>query len=264
MRSLGLPELLVIAGLVLLLLGGSRISRLFGWFGRRTKSTVDQVRWIYTSLGGSEEQEIEAEGRVGSDLVEKFLRQMPPDPDQELQALVRWIGGRLAETPEANKRHFTFQVVTAPVANAFALPGGHVFVTRALADLCADGEGEMAFLLGHEMGHVICRHMAEKKVVDTLLGAVRSGRVLGDLLGKGYSREQEREADWKAVDLARESGFPPEASLRVMRKLGELGATTSEFEQYFSTHPSTDERLDYLRERLDQPLTLDPSGTKDG
>jgi len=254
---------LVIAGLALLLLGGSRISRLFGWAGRRAKSTVDQVRWVYTSLGGSEEQEIEAEERVGGELAEKLLQQMPPDPDEQVQALVRRIGGRLAQTPEASKRQFTFQVVTAPVANAFALPGGHVFVTRALADLCAGDEGEMAFLLGHEMGHVVCRHMAEKQVVDTLLGAVRAGRVAGDLLGKGYSREQEREADWKAVDLARESGFEPEASLRVMRKLGSLGPNMSEFEQYFSTHPSTDERLEYLRERLGRQLRDGRSDAKD-
>ncbi|MCP5117395.1 MAG: M48 family metalloprotease, partial [bacterium] len=172
MRSLGLAEIVVIAGLVLLFMGGSRISKLFGWVGQRAKSAADQARWVYESLGGSEEEEIKAEEKVGAELAESFLAQMPPDADERIQDLVRRVGRRLKETGEAQPRQFTFQVVIGPVANAYAIPGGHIFVSRTLADLCAGDEDETAFLLAHEMGHILCRHMAERKVVETVLGAV--------------------------------------------------------------------------------------------
>ncbi|MCP5113298.1 MAG: M48 family metalloprotease [bacterium] len=250
MRSLGPAEIVVIAVLVLLFLGGSRISRLFGWLGTRVKSTADQARWVYESLGGSEDEEIQAEQRVGDEAAEKFLAQTPADPDQRVQAFVQRVGDKLARVPGAGNRRFSFHVVLAGTANAYALPGGHVFVTSLLADLCAGDEDETAFLLGHEMGHVLCRQMAERKVVNTVLGAVRTGKLAADLMGAGYSREQEREADWKAVDLAREAGFEAAASLRFMRKLGSITPEATEFAQYFSTHPATSERLEYIQERV--------------
>lgn len=250
MRSLGLPELLVILGLLALLMGGARISGLFGWLGRRVRTAVNQVKWIYQSFGGTEDEEIRAEEKVGADLAARLRAQMPPDPDENVQRLVSGTGARLADTREAKKRRFVFQVVEGPMANAFALPGGYIFVTRKLADLCAGDQDETAFLLAHEMGHVLCRHLAQQKVMDTLLSAVRAGRLASELLGKGYSRQQEREADSKAVELATEAGFEGEAALRVLRKLGQVTTEAGEFAQYFSTHPSTEERLEYVEEHL--------------
>jgi predicted Zn-dependent protease len=250
MRSLGLPELLVILGLLALLLGGAPISRLFGWLGRRVKGTVNQVKWVYQSLGGTDEEEIRAEEEVGAELAEGFLAQMPLDPDGDVQGLVGRVGGRLAETREAKKRRFVFQVVEGPVANAWVLPGGHVFVTRRLVDLCGGDEDETAFLLAHEMGHLVCRHQAEQKMMNALLSMVRAGQVVSELLGKGYSREQEREADLKAVELAGEAEFYQGAALRVLRKLGGVAPEAGEFAQYFSTHPNTEERLEYVEKHL--------------
>jgi predicted Zn-dependent protease len=250
MRTLGLPELLIILGLLALLMGGARISKLFEWLGRRVRTTANQVKWMYESLGGTDEEEFRAEGEVGAEMAEKFLAQMPPDPDEEAQGLVSEVGARLAQAGEAKKRSFRFQVVQGPAANAYALPGGYVFVTRRLMRLCDGDADETAFLLAHEMGHVISRHMAERNLVGTLLGALRAGQLAGELLGKGYSREQEREADLKAVDLATEAGFDGQAALRVLRKLSAVTPDASEFAQYFSTHPSTEERLGYVNEHL--------------
>jgi predicted Zn-dependent protease len=248
MRTLGLPELLIILGLLALLMGGARISRLFDWLGRRVRNTANQVKWMYQSLGGTEEQEIQAEKDVGAELASRFLAQTPRDPDENVQDLINRVGARLAQTPQAGQRRFVFQVVQSPVANAYALPGGYVFITRSLVRLCDGDLDEAAFLLAHEMGHVLSRHMAERNVVDTLLGALRAGQVIGDLLGKGYSREQEREADLKAVELATKAGFDGQAALRVLRKLSAETPETGEFAQYFSTHPSTQERLEYVTE----------------
>lgn len=252
MRSLGLPELLIIAGIIALLVGGARLPRLFDLAGRRLRSTLDQIKWIYESVGGTEEDEVRAEERVGAELAREFLAQMPPDPDEALQERVAAIGKRLADTAAEGKREFRFRVVQGPVANAYALPGGNVFVTRSMVDACGGSEGEMAVLLAHEMGHVLCRHMAERKVIETLLGAVRAGQLAHQLLGKGYSREQELEADSKAVELALEAGYDAGAPRRLMGKLASFESDRGAFAQYFSTHPSVVERVAEVEAALDR------------
>jgi len=250
MRSLGIPELIVILGLITLLIGGARLSHLFGWAGRRAGSTLRQVKWIFESLGGSEESEVRAEEDVGAELAEAFLAQMPPDPDPAVQELVERIGGRLAQPPEAAKRRFRYRVVEAPLANAYALPGGYVFITRPMMQLCSRDEAELAVLLGHETAHVLCRHLAERKVVDTVLGALRTGGIAYKLLGSGYSQQQELEADRKGAELALEAGFEPSAPLRLLRKFESLDPRASELAQYFSTHPGTGERIREMEEHL--------------
>lgn len=250
MRTLGLPELLIILGLLVLLMGGARISRLFEWLGRRTRATANQVKWLYESLGGTDEEEIRAEREVGAELAGKFLAQMPRDPDEKVQELVGRVGGRLAQTPQAKNRSFIFQVVQGPTANAYALPGGYIFVTRGLIDLCGADPDETAFLLAHEVGHVICRHMAEQKLVNALLSALKAGQIAGEMLGKGYSREQEREADLKGAQLAAEAGFDARAALRVLRKLSDVAPDAVGLIQYFATHPNAEERLEYVLQQF--------------
>ena len=194
MRSLGLPELIVIAGIVMLLFGGKRLSELLGSLGKRTKQAADQARWIYQSLGGTQEEEIEAEAPVGRRLAGEFLNQFPKDDDPVAQRRVEQVGQRLVEAA-GEKREFTFRVVRAEIANAFALPGGHIFITRPLLDLCAGDDDQLAYLLGHEMSHVIRRHSAERFVTKAVLSALPVRGAIAELLDKGYSRDQELEAD---------------------------------------------------------------------
>ena len=253
MRSLGLPELLVILGLLALLMGGKRISGLMGWLGRKTKGVADQARYVYESLGGSEEDVARAETPVGERLARQVRQQFPEDPDPAAQELVARIGKRLATGEGTRDREFTFQIVQAEAANAFALPGGFVFVTRPLLDLCDGDEAEVAFLLGHEMEHIILRHAAEKYVVDMALTATKVGRLAGKLLGTGYSREQEREADLKGVRLAVEAGFEAEGGVRALKKLRQLSPEASAFQQYLSTHPSTTDRIASIEASLTEP-----------
>ncbi len=250
MRTLGIPELLVILGLLTLLFGGARLPGLFHWAGRRAGSTIRQVKWIFESLGGSEESEARAEKDAGADLAREFLAQMPLDPDAAAQGQVARVGARIAKTPGASKRDFRFQVVQASLANAYALPGGYVFVTRPMMDLCGRDEGALAVLLGHETGHIVCRHLAERKVVDTVLGSVRAGGLAHKLLGSGYSRQQELEADRKGAELALEAGFERTAPLRLLRTLETLEPQRGELGQYFAAHPKTAERIREMEEFL--------------
>ncbi len=251
MRSLGLPEILIILGLLVLLFGGARLPALMGALGRKVGSWFNQLRWLWRSMAGSEEEEIRSEETVGREEAAEFLEQMPPAGDEELQRRVAAVGGRLAATQAAAGRRFHFHVVEAPAANAFALPGGYIFVTRGLAELCG-GDEEIAFLLGHEMGHVLSRHFAEGRIAKTLLSALRAGRLATELLGKGYSRQQEQEADRIAVELALAAGLDGEGALRLLRHLHQLAPGAPEFLQYFSTHPAAEERIAAVRRALQE------------
>jgi len=247
MRSLGIPEVLIILGLLVLLFGGARLPAFLAGLGRRFGLWLNQWRWVWRSMAGTEEEEILAEERVGKEQAARLLEHMPPlAADAELVRGLRSLGDRLAKAPLAARRHFHFYVVESPIANAFALPGGYVFVTRRLAEMCEDSS-ETAFLLAHEMAHVASRHFVENTVLQTLLGALKTGQLLAELVGKGYSREQELEADRKALELLREAGFAEEGARRILRKLHGLSPEPPELFQYLSTHPRFEERLEALR-----------------
>ncbi len=241
MRSIGLAELLVIAGILALLFGGRRISALMGALGRRLRDTFDQAKWIYESIGGSEEEALKAEARVGEKLAARMRESYPPDPDQGAQERLRRLGAKL--TAQAGNREFHFQVVTAPFANAFALPGGYVFVTRPLLDACRGDDGMLAFYLGHEMGHIRLRHAAERYAAEAVLKAVAArAAFVAELLSKGYSREQEREADLEGLRLARQAGYDPRAAVRAMRAIEQAGEAAG-WREYLSTHPPMRDRI---------------------
>jgi len=240
MRSLGFAELLVIAGILALLFGGRRISGLMGALGRKLRETYDQAKWVYDHLGGTEEEELKSEARVGERLAARMRETYPPDADGAAQERVRRVGAKLAEHVE--KRTFRFEVISAPFANAFALPGGYVFVTRPLLDACGPDDGMLAFYLGHEMGHIRLRHSAERYAAEAVLKTVAArAAFVAELLSKGYSREQEREADLEGLQLMRKAGYDPRAAVRAMRAIEQAGEAAG-WREYLSTHPPVSDR----------------------
>lgn len=248
-RSLGFAEIVIIIALVVLFMGGKRVSGLFTRAGNSVREARDKAKWLYNSLGGSEEEEIRDEEKVGKDMAERFLQECPMDKDGEAQALLSGVGSELVKGLGEQPRTFSFAVVDAPVVNAYALPGGHIFVTRPLLDLTRGDRDEVAFLLAHEMSHIMGRHAAEKYQVSAVLGAVRMGGLVRNLLDKGYSREQETESDSRAVGLMSKAGFSPEGAVRALRKLQSAGPERPEFAQYFSTHPETADRIVAVQRR---------------
>lgn len=149
-----------------------------------------------------------------------------------------------------------------PVTNAFALPGGYVYVNCGIVQL-SDSESELAGVLAHEVGHVAERHHVDqlKKaqalgfglgVLDLILGARRStieniGALSADLLAQGvffkFSRDAEREADRVAIEMLRQSGISPQGMVTLFQRMesmrGRQGALVGDF---FSSHPSLSER----------------------
>ena len=165
-----------------------------------------------------------------------------------------------------NRTH-RFEVAALPGAepNAFALPGGYIFVAPALVDLAGGGRDELAFIVAHEMAHVIRRHAIDRILSQRALKAITLAspaarsiapwvRTVGvQWLEKAYSQDQEYEADELGGRLMRAAGFDPAGSIRMLERLGALepGGGASGLGNWLSTHPPTADRILRLREQLD-------------
>ena len=189
--------------------------------------------------------------------------------DQDLAAYVHGVGARLARVSEYRNRAFTFTVLNDETVNAFALPGGYVYVTRGLLAL-VDDEAQLAAVIAHEIGHITGRHTAQRysKAKATNLGINALGVVAGlfgappglstlasvgaEVYLKGYSREQEMEADMLGVRYLANAGYHTGAMTGFFEKLQaykaleaalEGGPDEAESHSLMSTHPRTTERI---------------------
>jgi predicted Zn-dependent protease len=185
-------------------------------------------------------------------------------PDASVQNRIDDIGFRLVNQSIAADRgwEFEFYVLGAPdTINAFALPGGQVFITSGLLSRLDDDE--IAGVLSHEIVHVLARHgsqrLAKNELMNGLVGAVavasddagaaQTAAVIGQLVNMSYSREDELESDSLGVCLMIDGGYDPEGMLEVMRVLASAsgGARQPEF---FSTHPNPDNRLQEIEDAI--------------
>lgn len=217
-----------------------------------------------------EGQEIEM-GREASRSVEASIGLYR---DADLQTYVGQIGGRLAGTSERPELPWSFEVVDDPVVNAFALPGGFLYVTRGIL-AHFNSEAELAAVVGHEIGHVTARHSVEQISRAQLFGlglGVSSiffepmRGALGDVVGAGlglltleYSRDDERQADALGVRYMWKQNWDPRQAIEVHRLLARLRdeADGSGLPTWLSTHPSPEDRIERLQAQID---TLDRGG----
>jgi len=220
-----------------------------------------KANWAFRSLTGTEAEAVRAETAVGHDLARDVLEQTEADPDPEVARWLAEVGGLLAGALGQKERVFVFRSLLVPEPNAFALPGGFIFVTRALLRLCQGSHDDLAFILGHEMAHVICGHAMERLVARSLIGTAVGrlnpfrllrgpmGGLMSVLLQQGYSQDQELEADRVGTELARRAGFDPDAGPRLFEKLRQLFAGPGELAGYFSSHPPWEVRINSLRSK---------------
>ena len=178
---------------------------------------------------------------------------------------VTTIGDKLVASSVAAKAKykFSFHVLADPrTINAFALPGGPIFITEGLLRMLRN-EAEVAGVLGHEIGHVIARHSAEhlakQQLTQGLIGAVAVGsgdynatqlaQVVGSLVNMKYGREDEIEADSLGVRIMEEAGYDPRALLRVMEVLAKAGGGARQPE-FMSTHPDPGNRAERIKAEI--------------
>lgn len=186
-------------------------------------------------------------------------------PDNNVQLKVRALGQKLVTLTEAAKSpyQFNFHVLADDrTVNAFALPGGQIFITMALLSRL-ESEDQLAAVLGHEMGHVINRHSAEHMAQQGLLNGIMQGvtmgsgdmstaqiaSMVGNIIGMKYGREDELESDKYGVRYAYEAGYDPAAAIRVMEILEEASGG-SQRDEFMSTHPSPANRIDKIKEEI--------------
>jgi predicted Zn-dependent protease len=182
--------------------------------------------------------------------------------DAKLAAYVDAVGQKLARVSHRPHLQFHFRVLDSPVINAFALPGGYIYVTRGiLAHM--NNEAELAMVLGHEIGHVTARHGVEQHARQTLFGA---GLGLGSLLAPGfarwsqaiqqglgllflkYGRDDENQADDLGVGYSLAAGYDAEAGARFFEVLDRQSQESGQsLPGWLSTHPAPADRVQHTR-----------------
>ncbi|WP_439547480.1 M48 family metalloprotease [Sandarakinorhabdus sp.] len=190
---------------------------------------------------------------------------------------VRSVGQKIAVQSGGGARpqDYTVTLLNSNVNNAFAVPGGYVYITRQLLALMND-EAELAFIMGHEVAHVAARHGQKRQNRSALSGILAglAGAVTGsDLIGRGagivaglttlgYSREQERQADSLGVRYLTSAGYDPLGSVDSLAALGAQtalearlkGQGGAEPSQWLSTHPANAERVERIRKEAQAAL----------
>ena len=237
--------------------------------GRRAGRVMRKGKWIYQSLAGDEDDAIAAERAVGLDLAREVCERMVIYRDDAVRRHLTETGQALQQRLAQPDRTFTFGMIVADDPNAFALPGGFIFVSHSMLELLGGDRHELAALLAHEMGHVVFGHALERIMVDSVMStAIRAGRTTGLLGGwlqragarvlyNAYSHEHEADCDRFAVLAAHGAGFDPAGTVRLLQKLKGFAVEHSgEIGRYLSTHPPIDDRIALVMETVrDKGLT---------
>lgn len=204
--------------------------------------------------------------------------QLPLVRDPVLTAYVSSLGNAMASVSDRPDLDYRFYVVNTPIVNAFALPGGHIYLTRGLIEQTTTGS-ELAAALAHEIGHVAERHGVAKmerqlrtgSVVSVLYNVILGGEpeilrqdaleIGGALWSARHSRRAERQADARAIDYLRRAGLEPEAMVNLLGALADVqGYDSSAAAGWFSSHPLTSERMEEARNAIDEAREERESG----
>lgn len=227
------------------------------WFnlGANLDHKLSTAKWLFTEFAGSEEQSLKAEREAGESLAKVLSEQFPPDPDPKTQKYVGDMGSFLGQNAKANRYRFTFTAVKSPSINAFALPGGGVFVSRRLMEFARWDQNQIAFAVAHEIGHIVHRHARDRLVANTLrntLSLLNPKAAIATVLNSlcdayvfsEYSQDCELEADTFAVELLLRSNLKAPGANVFLDRLRELSRDKSEITQrFFSSHPPIETRL---------------------
>ena len=238
---------------------------LFSYFGSRQDNPVTgETQYI----GITVEQEIGLGLEAAPQMAAEFGGL---DPDQTAQALIDDVGNLLVESSAASQTPYQYEfhlLEDDQTINAFALPGGQIFITRALFDKLQT-EGELAGVLGHEIGHVVARHSAEHiakaQLTEGLTGAAviatydpdnpasantaQIAVLIGQMINLKFGRDDELESDFLGVCFINDGGYNPEELISVMQILA-ASRQGNQPPEFFSTHPNPERRVERIQEAI--------------
>lgn len=211
------------------------------------------------------------EKEIGREEHEKVMASMSVYEDEELQAYVEEVGNALVAVSHRPDLEYKFTIIDSPEINAFALPGGYVYVNRGLLTF-TNSEAELASVLGHEIAHITARHAVQQQARGGLVGAAATvtGIVTAVATGSGYvgsqisevasiwaqtglsgyGREHELEADSIGAEYVVKAGYDPAAMIKVITVLKnqedfnrKVSGSGGGYHGLFATHPRNDTRL---------------------
>ena len=259
------PALMIWAGLLVALTLCALPAQAFNLGKELEKQLGGDKPGSALGLGGYSEQE---EIAIGRQIAGNILGAAPLVKDDKLQQYVNRVGRWVASQSERPDLPWHFGVIDSNDINAFAAPGGYVFVTKGLYRQLGS-EAELAGVLGHEIGHVIRKHhlkILQKSQFIELGGKLLSKQV-GDnanvqkLIGTGaeisaraLDKDAEFEADRIAVVLARRAGYDPFGLPNVLQEIAHVSKDEGSVALLFKTHPHPNERLDQLGQAIGERL----------
>jgi len=228
------------------------------------KSSVTGGFDVHGLLGFSREEEV----AIGRQAAGNLLGAAPLVKDATLQKYVNNVGRWVATQSERPDLAWHFGVIDSNDINAFAAPGGYIFLTKGLYRLLQN-ESELAGVLAHEVGHVIERHhlkiLQQSRLLDLsgklLAKTAGENQVIKNLIGNGaeifarsLDKNAEYEADRIAVILAARAGYDPFGLPTVLQDIGHAAKEDSSVRLLFKTHPHPDDRLAHLGSAVDDRL----------
>ena len=217
---------------------------------RRAAQTAGQVARTLLPISTAKEVEI------GRGVAATIAGRYPVSQDESLTAYVNLVGLAVAGEAPRPDIAYRFAVLETPDVNAFAAPGGYIFITRGSLNLI-ESEAELAGVLAHEVGHVNRRHVIEQiRKADVMREVRDQAGLTGDMLDRvvgqganvlftGLSRDDEMEADSLGVEYAASAGYTPAALAVFVTKLGQHGSE-GPLAELTATHPRPSDRIDRL------------------
>jgi beta-barrel assembly-enhancing protease len=227
-------------------------------------------------VSSAKDMDYPTERAIGESLALEGLQRFgTPVKNEALQQYVNQVGNAVAANSKRAAIPYQFAVLDSNVDNAFAVPGGVIFISKELLSVVSN-EAELAGVLAHEVGHVAGKHALKSirraqflQGVGTITAANMKGEkgkqfesMIGDLqsviFDKGLDKSMEFEADSAAMETAYRTGYDPRGLINVLKKLQKIEATSVKKGSWFSTHPPLDERI----ARLEAQLTKYPDAAK--
>jgi len=196
---------------------------------------------------------LQGESKIGENIAKSAIKSLPIVEDQEIIEYVNNMGQRLAQMTGRNEFEYNFYVVNDENLNAFALPGGQIFINLG-AIVKTNSEAELAGLLAHELAHTVLSHgfklMSEGNLISSMVQYIPyAGGTVSNLIVLNYSREMERQADVLGTKILVSTDYAADGVRNLMVTLNEekkdIGILA-----WLSTHPETAERVSYLEELI--------------
>lgn len=247
---------------------------LFSLFQYFSSSSINPVTGEKQRIRMTPQQEV-ALGRQQAPLMAREFGGLHPDP--QARQLVAAVGARLVNHSIARKSGYPFSfnlLAENRTVNAFALPGGPIFITAGLLSRLKT-EGQLAGVLGHEVGHVIGRHSAEQMSKSAMISGMANAAILtgidptGGIAASGiakmkqleYGRDDETEADELGVQLMVQAGYDPRALVEVMKILAAASGGAGRVPEFMSSHPNPLGRAEHIAKYIRQKY---PNGLPPG